>query len=66
MSTEDFFNLKDLSKDIGANFNIDVNGKQILWNDIKEIRVDKANPYTLKLRTSFNNMYYQIVKVIMI
>jgi len=51
ISTEDFFNLKDLSKDIGTNFNMDGNGKKVLWNDIKEIRIDKANPYTLKLRT---------------
>ena len=66
MSTEDFFDFKNLSKDIGTNFNMDVNGKKVVWNDIKEIRVDKANPYTLKLRTSFNNTDYQIIKVIII
>lgn len=51
MPTENFFNFKDLSKKIGTNFSMDVNGKKVLWNDINEIRVDKANPYTLKLRT---------------
>lgn len=43
------------------------NGKTVLWNDIKEICVEKANPYSLKLRTSLNNNTgYQIVKVIII
>lgn len=44
MSTGDILNLKDLSKDISTNFNMDINGKKVLWNDIKEIRVDKTNP----------------------
>jgi len=68
MSTENFFNFKDSSKKIGKNFNMDVNGRKVLWNDIKEIRVNEANPYTrtLKLRTSFNNTNYQILKMIII
>lgn len=45
---------------------MDVNGQKDLWNDIKEIRVHKANPYTLKLQTTFNNTYYKIVKMIII
>jgi len=66
MSTRDFLNFKELSKEIGTNYNMDINGKKILWNDIEEIHVDKENPFIFKLRTAFNNTNYQRVKVIII
>jgi hypothetical protein len=36
MSTEDFLNFKNLSKDIGTNFNMDVNGKKICGMTLKK------------------------------
>lgn len=49
MSTKDLFNLKDLIKDIGTNFNMDVISKKVLWNDIKYRLPNSKGDYNLNL-----------------
>lgn len=63
LSTEDFYDFKKFSENIGKNFNKDINGQQIYWNDIKEIVIDKSDPFAVKVRTSYVNTDYQTIKV---
>lgn len=63
LSTEDFYDFKKLSENIGKNFNKDINGQQIYWNDIQEIVIDKSDPFAVKVRTSYVNTDYQTIKV---
>jgi len=42
---------------------IDINGQQIYWNDIKEIVIDKNDPFAVKLRTTYVNKDYQTIKI---
>jgi len=54
---------KKLGENIGKNFNKDINGRQIFWNDVKEIVVDKSGSFAVKVRTSYTNTDYQTIKV---
>lgn len=63
MSTNDFVDLKDLCLQLGTNFSIDEDGNQVPWKDIKILRVEKASPDIIKVKTSFSDETYRNIYV---
>lgn len=53
LTHKDFINFKQLSKDIGNNFNKNTMGQTVLWKDIKFIKVTKEFPDRLFYKTTY-------------
>lgn len=63
MSTNDFINIKSLCDNIGENFTTDEDGKKVVWNDIKELKIEKEKPKIIKFRTSFLEENYRKINL---
>ena len=63
MDTEDIYDLKNLTHSFGSNFSTNEKGEKVIWNEIKEIKVEKEMPYLLKYKTSFQDNEYNVIKV---
>lgn len=53
INTSDIFDLKILCTQMGKNFVKSTNNEKIVWNDVKIVKVDKAQPNMLFYKTSY-------------
>jgi len=60
---DQFFDLKKLSSDIGNNYKSNQDGKNVLWNEIKMIKIEKDNPTLLKYKTSYKDNNFKIIDI---
>jgi len=60
---DQFFDLKKLSSDIGNNYKLNQDGENVLWNEIKMIKIEKDNPTLLKYKTSYKDNDFKIIDI---
>ena len=60
LATEEFFDFKKLSQEIGKNFSVNVKNDKVLWNDIQVIKVEQDNPTSFFYKTNFDDAFEQI------
>lgn len=60
MSTEEFYDFKDLSSKMGKNFTKTTTDKKVIWNDIQAIKVDKNSPGSFFYKTDFNDEFEEV------
>lgn len=58
-----FYNFKNLQESWGYNFNKTKDGKSIVWNDVKMIKVSKNNPFSFFIKESYKQQNYSEVCV---
>lgn len=63
LTFESFMNLKALQEEWGYNFNTDIDGKNVNWNDIKILRMVKSEPFNFYYKTSYNDTIFKQVDV---
>lgn len=63
MTYESFVDLKVLQDSWGYNYSTDTQGKNVVWNDIKVIKVEKENPTVFYLKTSYSEQEFREVNV---
>lgn len=56
LNYENFINFKQLTSNIGNNFNKNTLGQKVLWNDLKVIKVSKKHPDRLFYKTSYEQL----------
>ncbi|KAJ8867033.1 hypothetical protein PR048_032895 [Dryococelus australis] len=63
MDRADMYNLRQLCTSFGSNFSINENGEKVSWNEIKEIEVEKEEPYEIKYKLRCEANEYSIINV---
>lgn len=63
MATENFIDWKKISSLMGSNFNKNVEGEKVTWNDIKIIRVKKGEANKIFYKTSFAQECFQVINI---
>ncbi|XP_047027513.1 uncharacterized protein LOC124635622 isoform X3 [Helicoverpa zea] len=56
----DFYDLKKLQEAWGYNFNKTKNGDNIVWNDVKLIKVTKKNPFSFFIKKSYKQDFLEV------
>lgn len=60
MSTEEFYDFKDLNLKMGKNFTKNKRDKKVVWNDIQAIKVDKNYPGSFFYKTEFDDDFEEV------
>jgi len=60
---DQFFYLKKLSSDIGNNYKLNQDGENVLWNEIKMIKIEKDNSTLLKYKISYKDNNFKIIDI---
>lgn len=63
MSTSDILDFKKLCGEMGKNYNTDEEGNQVLWNDIKVIKVEKTLENQFQIKTSYEEIEYRTINI---
>lgn len=63
MCHDDFMDLKNLTQQLGSNFNKTSDNDTIKTGDIKVVRVQKSEPSMLYVKTSYEQKEYKKIKV---
>lgn len=63
LTFDSFMNIKSLQEDWGYNFHTDTNGQSVNWNELKQLKMTKGNPFTFYYKTSYGQNEYKEVNV---
>lgn len=55
----DFYDIKNITECNKKNFSINYDGEKVIWNDIKVLRFEKAQPNTILYKTSFSDTEFK-------
>lgn len=61
LTFESFLDMKKLQEDWGSNFNKTTDGRTVVWNDLKVIKVVKSSPFSFFVKNSYKDEEYQEV-----
>lgn len=63
MNYTDFLDVKHLQSEIGSNFNQNVTGEKVQWQEICGIKVMKSSPYAIFYKKSYTENDYKKIDV---
>lgn len=63
ISTQDIIDFKDLSPKVGNNYNINTDKEKVNWKDIKVMRVEKEEPFTIQYKTCYGQESFKKIQV---
>uniref|UniRef100_A0A2S2NJY1 DUF7869 domain-containing protein n=2 Tax=Schizaphis graminum TaxID=13262 RepID=A0A2S2NJY1_SCHGA len=59
----DFYDIKNITECNKKNYSINYDGEKVIWNNIKVLRVEKAQPNTILYKTSFSDTEFKKINL---
>ena len=63
LSSDDIYDIKDISKNIGDNYTLNTNGEKVYWNNIRIVKVEKCHPGIIFYKNTYENDEFMKINV---
>lgn len=63
LSTEEFYDFKKLSQNIGKNFSVNLKNEKVLWNNIQVLKIEQNSPTLFFYKTDYDAPDYEQINI---
>lgn len=63
LSSEDIYDIKDISEHIGYNYTLNTNGEKVYWNNIRIVKVEKSHPGIIFYKNTYEDGEFMKINI---